>query len=100
MKIYNDKTPESQGASRPIKQATPKTASVQQPEKTAAPPKIAPTDKVDISGGGKAVVDIVSSVQQLPDVREARVQEIKQAVDSGAYKIDASKVAESILKNL
>jgi len=42
----------------------------------------------------------MSAVNGLPDVREARVQEIKKSVDAGTYTVDPRKVAEKMLKYL
>lgn len=48
----------------------------------------------------RTVADIVALINLLPDVRSIKVEEIKKAVDSGSYVIDARKVAEGILKEL
>ncbi len=39
-------------------------------------------------------------VKELPDVREKRVKEIKNAINQGTYKIDAKKVAKGILEDI
>jgi flagellar biosynthesis anti-sigma factor FlgM len=46
------------------------------------------------------IADVMSAVSLLPDVREARVREIKRAVDAGAYIVDPWRIAESMLKNV
>jgi negative regulator of flagellin synthesis FlgM len=58
------------------------------------------TDMVDISARSKEIADLMSAVNQLPDVREKKVQEIKQSVQAGTYTIDPGKIAEKILKEL
>jgi flagellar biosynthesis anti-sigma factor FlgM len=42
----------------------------------------------------------MSAVNQLPEVREAKVREIKQRVDAGTYTVDPRRVAEKILKEI
>jgi len=39
-------------------------------------------------------------IKKLPDVREKRVEEIKNAINQGTYKIDAKKVAKGILEDI
>lgn len=57
-------------------------------------------DRVDISARSKKMADMMSAISQLPEVREKKVQAIKQRVDAGSYTIDPSKVAEKILQEL
>ncbi len=51
-------------------------------------------------GRCKEIADIMSAVDKLPEIREAKVREIRESIDRGAYTVDPRKVAESILKNL
>jgi flagellar biosynthesis anti-sigma factor FlgM len=51
-------------------------------------------------GRRKEIADIMSAVEKLPDIREAKVREIRESIDSGVYAVNPRKVAESILKNL
>lgn len=64
-------------------------------------------DKITISSSpdqAKIREAEVSFVKQkldsIPDIREARVQEIKQQIQEGNYNIDMEKVAEAIFNNL
>jgi flagellar biosynthesis anti-sigma factor FlgM len=52
------------------------------------------------SGRSKEVSDLVAAISLLPEVREAKVRELKKAVDSGTYQVDPGKVAECILKEV
>lgn len=54
-------------------------------------------DRVDISGTGKEVAEIISAVNQLPDIRNDKVKAIKEAIESGKYGPDSIKIAEKIL---
>jgi negative regulator of flagellin synthesis FlgM len=102
MKIGSNNTPDSQGAGRSAKSASgvQKPAAAEQTGKSSQAKGSSPEDRVNISGRSKEIADIMTSVNKLPDVREARVQEIKQQVDAGTYTVDPQKVAESILKNI
>jgi len=100
MNINSSKPPESQGQSRSAQNAQniQKHAAVEQKHK--AVPATNTPDRVDISGRSKEIADIQSAVNQLPEVRNDKVQEIRKSVEAGTYTVDPSKVAESILKSI
>ena len=102
MKIQSNNTPDNPGANRSAQNAATvqKSASTDSKDKTAQTKSTAPADRVNISGRSKEVADIMSQVNQLPDVRDAKVQDLKRQVEAGTYKVDPQKVAESILKNI
>ena len=58
------------------------------------------SDRLNSSDWSRELVDLMSAISRLPEVREARVREIKERIHSGVYAVDPRKVAESILKNL
>jgi len=99
MKIDSPKSPESQGVGQGA-QNIQKAQSTSPKDKAAEIKKTNTADTVDISQRSKEIADIMSAVNQLPDVREAKVQEIKQSVDAGTYTVDPRKVAERILKEI
>ncbi len=99
MNIY--KPPESQVPNRSTQneQKGQKITGAEQKEKAAQLKNATPADLVDILGRSKEIADIMSYANRLPEVRERKVQEIKQRVDAGTYTVDPRKVAESILKS-
>jgi len=97
MKIDSHMTPENVGQSRGAKTTQKTTGS--DPKKTTADVKNA-ADTVAISNKSKEIADIMSAVNELPDVREARVNEIKQSVDAGTYTVDPRKIAANIIKEI
>ena len=102
MKIENN-SPEALGQNRQTVQNAQRPATAPAAQRANAPAAskpAAPADTVDISGQGRVAAEISAAAQQLPDVREARVQELKRSIDAGTYTVDARKVAESILKDL
>ncbi len=46
------------------------------------------------------VAELKAEIEKLPDVRLDKIQEIKEAIDSGNYKIDSSKIAGRILEEI
>ena len=101
MNINSSKPPEGQGANRPAQptQNVPKAANVESKDNAAAVKNASPKDRVDISSRSKEIADIMSAADQLPEVRDSKVREIKQRVDAGTYTVDPRKVAELILKS-
>jgi negative regulator of flagellin synthesis FlgM len=99
MKIYSNKPPENQGPSgaqnvQKTQAADARDGNVNQARKTA------PADKVNISDRSREIADLMAAVNQLPDVREARVQEIKESVEAGTYRVDPRKVAEKMISEI
>lgn len=56
------------------------------------------TDKVDNLDISRERTDIMVSTSQLLQVREARVQAIKESIKAGTYIVYPSKIAEKMLK--
>jgi negative regulator of flagellin synthesis FlgM len=57
-------------------------------------------DKISLSGKAKEISELKTLIDQLPDIRMDKVEEIKKAIDSGNYNIDARKIAEKILEEM
>lgn len=57
----------------------------------------APEERVDLSTTARDIQKLKSAISELPETRDARVQELKAQVDKGAYKVDAEKLAEKIV---
>lgn len=57
-------------------------------------------DRIEISQKGKEVASLISSINNLPDVREEKVQSLKEAVNAGIYKVDPLKIAEKMLSEI
>jgi len=93
MKIYGNKSPDGQEINR----------SSQKISQTSAQGRIGKSettksvDKVEISGEGKKVAELMSAIEQLPAVREGKIKAIKEALKSGTYHVDSSKIAQKIL---
>lgn len=68
---------------------------VNQPEKTKST-----NDRVDISGKGKEIAELIAQINQLPDIRTDKVNEIKKAIETGDYKIDPMKIAQKFLDEI
>ena len=56
------------------------------------------TDTVVISDAAKRVQDARTQLDEIPDVREDKVAELRNQIQNGTYKVDAEKTAEKLLK--
>ncbi|MBI4682649.1 MAG: flagellar biosynthesis anti-sigma factor FlgM [Nitrospirae bacterium] len=57
-------------------------------------------DKISLSGKAMEIRELKDLIEQLPDIRKDKVEQIKKAVDAGNYNIDSLKVAERILEEI
>ena len=56
-----------------------------------------PEEKVDLSTKAKDIQQARTALNSTPDVREAKVQEIKTQVDMGTYNVNAGKIADKMV---
>jgi negative regulator of flagellin synthesis FlgM len=57
----------------------------------------APEEKVNLSTKARDIQQLRDAVNQLPDVREDKVRELKDKVDKGAYDVNGQKIAEKMV---
>ena len=55
------------------------------------------TDGVELSSEAQELQQAVGAIKALPGVREDRVNELTPLVESGQYKVDATKIAEQMI---
>ncbi|MGR9051425.1 MAG: flagellar biosynthesis anti-sigma factor FlgM [Gammaproteobacteria bacterium] len=86
----------------PINTKSPAAVSVPAQPKSAAPAgsvaKAPPggDDRVDISADAERIGSALAAAPAVPEVDEARVAAIKQALADGSYPIDPDKIAQKI----
>ncbi|WGS64233.1 flagellar biosynthesis anti-sigma factor FlgM [Marinitoga aeolica] len=51
--------------------------------------------KVSVDGSSKKYIEMARN--EIPEIRENLVEELRQAIEQGLYKIDADKIAEKML---
>lgn len=56
-------------------------------------------DVLALSNQGKDFQSVLKAISKVPDIREEKVQEIKQKIQSGNYDISAEEVAEKIVES-
>lgn len=57
-------------------------------------------DEFSISGTAKDFSSVMKILRQVPDIRQDKVDEIKQKIERGQYSVKASDVAEKIVGSL
>ncbi|MEW5802819.1 MAG: flagellar biosynthesis anti-sigma factor FlgM [bacterium] len=55
-------------------------------------------DIVNISSQGSQVQRIKSMIENIPDIRQDRVDSIKQDLESGKYQVDSDNVARAMIR--
>jgi negative regulator of flagellin synthesis FlgM len=96
MKVYGNQPPEKQD----VVARTQKAGKPEQALEKGAIEKIAPIDRVDLSGQARGMSEMFSAIKQLPEIRTEKVQEIAKALNDGAYKVDPNKVASRMIDEL
>jgi len=55
------------------------------------------TERVDLSNKAKDIQKIKQVLDQTPEVREEKVQELKRQIESGSYAINPGRIADKML---
>ncbi len=66
-------------------------------DKTIGAEKTIAVEKVDLSNKAKDIQKIKQVLDQTPEVRDEKVQELKRQIESGSYAIDPGKIADKML---
>jgi len=57
-------------------------------------------DQAQLSGAHVQVQALAAQASQLPEVREERVQALRQAIESGQYRVNPDHVAHAVLAHM
>ncbi len=68
--------------------------------RAAATPAASPTQSDETTNVSSSVRTMAASLQAAPDVRTAKVASLQQAVASGQYQVNASALAQSMMREL
>lgn len=56
-------------------------------------------DKLDLSNRGSEVNNFIDKLKELPDVRQDKVNSLRDQIASGSYNPSSEKIADAILKD-
>jgi len=59
---------------------------------------VAKTDTVNISDAAKEIQEVSKQLDDIPDVRTEKVQQLKNEIENGTYKIKSEEIAEKMLR--
>jgi len=62
-------------------------------DKRAVNAAVNPEEKVDLSTQAKDIQQVKNALTKVPDVREEKVQEIKNQVENGTYNVSGEEIA-------
>ncbi len=55
-------------------------------------------DSVELSPEAKTLGKAIAVLEDLPDIREEKVAEIRERIENGTYQVDGKDIAEKIIK--
>jgi negative regulator of flagellin synthesis FlgM len=55
------------------------------------------SDRIELSVRGREIQHLDQLIQSTPDVREARIEEVRSALEAGTYNVKAEKIADKII---
>lgn len=57
-------------------------------------------DRISLSGNARKINELKGIIEQLPDIRMDRVEELRKVLDAGQYNVDPLKIAEKVLEEI
>ncbi len=66
------------------------------PEKQVAN-SVVPEEKVTLSSAARDIQQAEKAIKELPDVREGKVHELKDQIETGNYDVNGEKIAEKMI---
>lgn len=60
----------------------------------------APKDDVEVSAGGRLFGMAGEAAQSAPDIRQERIQPIRDSLANGHYDVDSLKIADKLLRQV
>jgi len=77
---------------------------VQETERTTAKKAVtqetATSDRVQISERAKELQRLRAAAEQPNAERDAKVEQVRQSIEGGTYRVDGQKVADAIIRNV
>jgi len=67
-----------------------------EPEKQIAD-SVAPEEKVSLSSAARDIQQAKKAIEELPDVREEKVRELKDQIETGRYDVGGEKIAGKMI---
>ncbi len=69
----------------------------QRSPKTGEGNSVPERDRIELSVRGREIQHFENLIQSTPDIREAKVEQVRSAIENGTYNVKAEKIADKIL---
>lgn len=56
-----------------------------------------PADEVVLSSTAQEFSQILKEIKNYPEIRETKIKELSDKIDSGSYHVDSAKIADALL---
>jgi negative regulator of flagellin synthesis FlgM len=97
MKIEGNRPAENQEirlrSQKPVKQGT-------TPAAVEGQPGTGRKDEVHLSGKARQIEELTKVIQQMPEMRTDKIEELKKSIEEGRYKVDSFQIAGKILEEI
>lgn len=90
-------TNRSDGQKRQVSAKAPASQNTASPGSQTSEANAAPKVSVSLSSSAQNLAKIEAEIKSLPDVNQARVDEIKARIDRGEYQPDSNNLAQKML---
>jgi len=97
MEIYGNQPPDKSSAMDKTGKAKAKVA-LKKGEAAAGETSVDKLDKVNLSPAAREINQIRAAIDNLPEVREEKVQAVKDSIEKGTYKVEPEKIAGKMLE--
>jgi negative regulator of flagellin synthesis FlgM len=54
-------------------------------------------DRIELSVRSREIMHLDEMIRSTPDIREAKVERVRSAIESGTYNVKAEKIAEKLI---
>ncbi len=66
-------------------------------DKKAEEAALLDSDRIELSVRGREIQHLDEMIRSTPDVRQARIEQVRQALENGTYNVKAEMIAEKIV---
>ncbi|MCL1790769.1 MAG: flagellar biosynthesis anti-sigma factor FlgM [Peptococcaceae bacterium] len=73
------------------------TKNVTNAQSLETPKSVPQQDKMKVSGNAQMMQKMLQKVQEIPDIREEKIQEITARIESGQFEINSDNIARKML---
>lgn len=69
----------------------------QRVQKTSEESPRSDNDRIELSVRSREILHLDEMIRSTPDIREAKVEQVRSAIENGTYNVKAEKIADKII---